>query len=563
MTLENFLSLSAYIGALLLLAPLLGKYMARALFGERVFLSPILQPVEQLIYRCCVIDPKSEMHWKKYAIATAWFSLFGFLAVFLLLIFQHRLPLNPENFQGVSYPLAFNIAISFMTNTNWQAYSGESMLGYLVQTAGLSVQNFLSAAVGLAILLAFIRGLISKNAAKIGNFWVDIVRSCLYVLLPLSLIFSLFLISQGVVQNFSSYLKVKTLEGLEQILPMGPAASQIAIKQLGSNGGGFFGVNSAHPFENPTPFSNFLQVLAILLVPAALVYMFGVVTKQRKHAFMIFVVMLSIFLSALLVSLWSEHLPNPALLTARSLEGKEQRFGITDSILWSSATTAASNGAINSMHDSLSPIAGGIALLQILLGEIIFGGVGSGLYCMLLFVLLTVFLAGLMVGRTPEYLGKKLDSFDIQMVVLAIILPSAVVLIGAGISITLPLAHESILNQGPHGLSEILYAWASAANNNGSAFAGLNVNTNFYNLGLGIAMLIGRFGVIVPVLALAGNLANKKPLPKSSATFATDTPIFATLLVFIIVTIGALSFFPALVLGPLTEHLLMMTGHSF
>lgn len=563
MTIGNFLSIAAYLCALFLLTPVLGNYMAKVLSGGRVFLSPLLGPCERLIYRFCFIDPDEEMHWKQYAGALLWLSVLGIIAVFFIQVMQHTLPLNPQGLDAVPWALAFNTAVSFVTNTNWQAYSGENTLGYLVQSLGLSVQNFVSAAVGMAVLLAFIRGLIRKNANTVGNFWADVVRSFLYVLLPLSLILAVLLISQGVVQNFSSYVTAKTLEGTEQNLPMGPAASQIAIKQLGTNGGGFFGVNSAHPFENPTPLSNFLQMLAILLIPSALVYMFGVMTNERKHAMKIYVVMLGIFLSVLTLSLWSEYLPNASVNSSNALEGKELRFGKTESILWSTATTAASNGSVNAMHDSLSPIAGGSALLQMLLGEVIFGGVGSGLYGMLLFVLLTIFLAGLMVGRTPEYLGKKIEAFDIQMVVLAIVLPSAVVLIGAGISSVLPLALKSLANQGPHGLSEILYAWGSAANNNGSAFAGLSVNTNFYNLGLSLAMLAGRFGVILPVLAIAGNLATKKKIPTSSATLATDTPIFAVLLTFVVIVIGALTFFPALTLGPLAEHLLMITGRTF
>lgn len=563
MTSEILLPIAAYLGALFCITPFLGKYMAKALSGELVFLSSLFLPLERLIYRSCAIDAKVEMGWKKYAAALLVFSLVSFLAVFGLQVLQAELPFNPQSIENVPWALALNTAISFVTNTNWQAYSGENTLSYLVQSLGLTVQNFLSAAVGMAVLLAFIRGLLRKNADTIGNFWVDLVRSLLYVLLPLSLILAVLLMSQGVVQNFSSYVTAKTLEGHEQILPMGPAASQVAIKQLGTNGGGFFGVNSAHPFENPTPFSNFLEMLALLLIPSALVYMFGVMARQRKHALMIYLVMIGVFLGALSLSLWSEYLPNASLHSTKAMEGKELRFGRTDSIIWSTATTAASNGSVNAMHDSLSPLAGGMALLQMLLGEVIFGGVGSGLYGMLLFVLLTVFLAGLMVGRTPEYLGKKIEAFDMQMAILGIILPSAVVLIGGGISVVLPMALKSLANAGPHGLSEILYAWGSASNNNGSAFAGLSVNTNFYNLALGLAMLLGRFGVILPVLAIAGNLANKKLTPTSQATFATDSPMFLVLLASVLIIIGALTFFPAFALGPLVEHFLMLAGRSF
>ncbi len=563
MSFENYLSLAVYLGLLFLLSPFLGKYMANALSGKRVILSPLLFPLEKLIYRSCFIDPEEEMPWKKYAFALLSFNFFGFIALFLMQIVQNFLPLNPANLGAVPYAMAWNTAVSFVTNTNWQAYSGETTMSYLVQSLGLGVQNFLSASVGVAVLLAFIRGLTRKNSPTIGNFWVDLVRSFLYIFLPLSIIFALLFISQGVIQNFSAYVSATTLEGAEQILPMGPAASQIAIKQLGTNGGGFFGVNSAHPFENPTPLSNFLEAFAILLIPSALMFMFGKMIKHSKHAFMLYGVTLLIFGLALFVSLWSEHLPNAALNSTPALEGKELRFGISDSILWSTATSAASNGSVNAMHDSLTPLAGGMALLQILLGEIIFGGVGSGLYGMLLFVLLAVFLAGLMVGRTPEYLGKKIEALDMQMAVLALILPSAFILLGAGISSVIPFGLESLGNKGPHGLSEILYAWASAANNNGSAFAGLSVNNNFYNVGLGLAMLVGRFGIIIPVLVIAGNLAKKKLIPPSPASLAIDTPIFAFLLTSVIFIIGALTFFPALALGPLVEHFLMLSGRSF
>jgi K+-transporting ATPase ATPase A chain len=563
MTIENLLSVAAYLGLLILLSPLLGSYMAKALSGERVFLSRLCQPLERFIYKLCSIDPYEEMHWKKYARAVFYFSFIGFLLLLIVQRAQSFLPLNPQNLEAVPWALAINTAVSFVTNTNWQAYSGETTLSYAAQTIGLSVQNFMSAAVGMAILLALIRGLVRKNRNSIGNFWADVTRSFLYVLLPLSLILALILMSQGVVQNFSSYVTAKSLEGNEQVLPMGPAASQIAIKQLGTNGGGFFGVNSAHPFENPSPTSNFFELLAILLIPSALVYMFGVMTNERKHALLIYTIMFGFFLTFLCLSMWSEFLPNPSLAINEALEGKELRFGKSSSILWSLATTAASNGSVNAMLDSLTPIAGGLALLQMLLGEIIFGGVGSGLYGMILFVLLTVFLAGLMVGRSPEYLGKKIEAFDMQMVVTAIVLPSAAVLIGAGISSVLAVPLSALANQGPHGLSEMLFAFASAANNNGAAFAGLSVNSDYFNLSLSLCMLIGRFGVIFPVLAIAGNLANKNTTPVSQATFSTDSPLFAILLSAVILIIGALTFFPALTLGPIAEHLLMLTGRSF
>lgn len=552
-----------YVVVLVSLTPLLGSYMARVFFNQRVFVTPLIKPLENLIYTLCLIDPDEEMHWRSYAKALLWFSFLGFVAVFILQISQAVLPLNPQGLDSVPWLLAFNTAVSFVTNTNWQAYSGENTLSYLVQMLGLTVQNFTSAAVGMAVLVAFIRGLIRKNMSSIGNFWVDVVRSILYILLPLSLLLALVLVSQGVVQNFSPYISATTLEGHNQLIPIGPAASQIAIKQLGTNGGGFFGANSAHPLENPTPLSNFLELLAILLIPSALVYLFAAVTKAYKHALMVYGVMLSIFSLVLVLTIWSEGLKNPSLATAAAFEGKELRFSIAASALWATATTAASNGSVNAMHDSLSPLAGGLALLQIMLGEIIFGGVGSGLYGMLLFVILTVFLAGLMVGRSPEYMGKKLAAFDMQMAVVGIIVPSAVVLLGAGLSSVAPSLLSSLLNHGPHGLSEILYAWASVANNNGSAFAGFNANTNFFNVAFAIAMMVGRFGVIIPVLALAGSFAHKNTTPPSLATFATDTMTFFVLLTFVIIIIGALTFFPSLILGPLLEHLLLLEGRIF
>lgn len=562
MSLANVLSIIFFLSALLFLTPWLGNYLTKVFLGEKIFLGRVLGPVERLIYRICLIDSDEEMHWQTYVKAIFIFSILGISVLFSLEICQGLLPLNPQKFNGLNLPLAFNTAVSFVTNTNWQAYAGENSLSYLVQSFGLTVQNFISAGVGIAVLFALIRGFIRKNINTIGNFWVDLVRSFLYILLPLSIILAIGLVSQGVLQNYSSYLSATTMEDEEQILPMGPVASQVAIKQLGSNGGGFFGVNSAHPFENPTPLSNFLQMLAVLLIPSALVFMFGQATEQPKHALMIYLVMLSFFLFILLSALWAEYLPKP-FLNGPSLLGKELRFGPTASTLWASATTASSNGSVNAMLDSFSPLAGGLLLLQILLGEIIFGGAGSGLYGMMLFVLLSVFLAGLMVGKSPEYLGKKIESFEMKMVLIAIIIPSAAVLLGAAFSSVLPVALKSLGNNGPHGLTEILYAFGSAANNNGSAFAGLNANTNFYNLALGIVMLLGRFGVIVPVIAIAGSLANKKITPKTSTSLPVDTLEFFLLLVFVIITIGALTFLPSLALGPLLEHFLMIKGYSF
>lgn len=563
MSLANVISLAFYIAILLLLTPPLGNYLTKVFFCKKMFLDRIVGPLERGTYRICFINPQEEMHWKTYARAVLSFSVIGILFLFLLQMFQGFLPFNPEQFKAPGWTLALNTAVSFVTNTNWQAYSGESTLSYLVQSLGLSVQNFMSAAVGISVLFALLRGLIRKNMSTIGNFWVDLTRSFFYILLPLSLVLSIALVSQGVIQNYSSSITATTLEGEKQVLPMGPVASQAAIKQLGSNGGGFFGVNSAHPFENPNPLSNFLQTLALLLLPSAFVFMFGQVVDEQRHALMIYLVMLDLFLLFLFLSLWSEYLPNPSLEIGHALEGKEVRFGTSASVLWSSATTASSNGSVNAMLDSFSPLAGGALLLQILLQEVIYGGVGSGLYGMLLFVIFTVFLAGLMVGKNPEYLGKKIESFEMKMVLLALLLPSAAVLIGASISTVLPVAVNSLTNLGPHGLTEILYAWASAANNNGSAFAGLHANNGFFNLGLASAMLLGRFSVIFPVLAIAGSLAAKKTSPVTSASLAIDTVEFSLLLVFVIITIGALTFFPSVALGPLAEHFLMMTGKIF
>lgn len=564
MTILDYVQIFLYGSCLLCAVPFVGGFMAKVFEGEKTFLSPVLGPVERLIYRASGIDSAEEMSWKRYAGGLLVLNALGFLVVFLLQLFQKNLPLNPQGLDNTTLHLAFNTAVSFMTNTNWQAYSGESTLSYLTQMAGLTVQNFLSAATGLAVLLALIRGLVRKTSQTIGNFWVDLTRATLYVLLPLSILWAILLAGQGVVQNFSPYVKAVTLEGAEQIIPSGPAASQIAIKQLGTNGGGFFGVNSAHPFENPTPFSNFLQMFAILLLPAAQVYMFGVMVKNRRQGWAIFVAMAILFAIGLGVALKSEISPNPNFPGAAALmEGKETRFGVVNSVLWAAATSAASNGSVNAMHDSLSPLAGLVTLFNLMLGEVVFGGVGAGLYGMLMFVILTVFIAGLMVGRTPEYLGKKIEGYEMFWTVAAVLAPCAVILIGSALAITIPQGLSSLANQGPHGLSEILYAFSSAAGNNGSAFAGLTVNTPFYNIALGIAMLIGRFAVIIPALAIAGSLAKKKITPVSSGTFPTDGFLFVTLLIGVIVIVAALTFFPALSLGPIIEHFLMQQGRTF
>ena len=450
-----------------------------------------------------------------------------------------------------------------MTNTNWQGYAGETTLGYFVQMIGLTVQNFVSAATGIAVLLALIRGLSRKTTDKLGNFWTDLTRSTLYVLLPLSILLSVVLVGQGVVQNYKTYETVQSLQGTQQVIPMGPAASQIAIKQLGTNGGGFFNSNSSHPFENPTPLSNFLEMLAILLIPAALTFTYGKMVGSTRQGWTIFSAMMILLLIGLSISLYAEYSTNPIFGNLPLMEGKETRFGITNSVLWSTSTSAASNGSVNAMHDSLSPLAGMVAMINIMLGEIIFGGVGAGLYGMVIFVILTVFIAGLMVGRSPEYLGKKIQKFEVQMAIIAVLAPNIVILLfSAWASVSNP-GLSSLNNAGPHGLSEILYAYSSAAGNNGSAFAGLNANTVFYNLTLGFGMLIGRFGIIIPVLAIAGSMAEKKTTPSSAGTFHTDNWLFIGLLISVILIVGGLTHFPALSLGPIVEHLQMNNGITF
>ena len=562
-SMNDFLQIAAVLAAVVALTPPLGRYMFKVLSDEKVFLSPLLSPLERLCYRAMGVNPREEMDWKAYARALFIFNGLGIIALFLLQIAQHLLPLNPQALPGVPWHLALNTAISFVTNTNWQSYAGETTMSYLTQMAGLSVQNFLSAGTGIAVLLAIARGLARKETGNLGNFWSDLIRSVIYILLPLSIIFTMALVSQGVVQNFSEATKVKTMEGAEQIIPQGPAASQIAIKQLGTNGGGYFNANSAHPFENPTPLSNFLQLISLILIPSSLTFTFGLMLGRKREGWALWAAMMAILVATLGLSLASEYSINPIFGEAALMEGKETRFGVANSVLWSVLTTAASNGSVNAMHSSLSPLSGGIALFNILLGEIVFGGVGSGLYGMILYAILTVFLCGLMVGRTPEYLGKKIEARDIQMTILGILAPGAMILLFAGISVVLPIALSSLANKGPHGLSEILYAFSSAAGNNGSAFAGLNANTPYYNLTLGLAMLVGRFAVIYPVLAIAGNMARKRTSPPSIGSFTTDSSLFVALLVFVILIVGALTFLPVLSLGPITEHFLMLQGKTF
>ncbi len=561
MTASDPLYLALFLGSLLAATVIGGRWLAAVLRGEPPSWLNWLRPVERTIYRLGGIDDRADLTWRRYAGGLIAFNLLGGAIILVLQLAQAHLPLNPQGFGPVPLGVAVNTAVSFLTNTNWQAYSGEASLGYLTQMAGLGVQNFLSAATGLAVMAALVRGFSRKSATGLGNFWADLVRSTLYLLLPLSFILAVVLVSQGVVQSFAAYPVATTLAGAEQVIPLGPAASQIAIKQLGTNGGGFFGLNSAHPFENPTPLSNFLQTLAILALPAACVYAFGRLVGARRHAWVIFAVMLAFFVGALGLSLWSESAsPGAASL---ALEGKEVRFGLTPSLLWANATTAASNGSVNAMHSSLSPLAGGIALFNMLLGEIIFGGIGSGLYGMVMIIVLAVFLAGLMVGRTPEYLGKKIEAFDVRMAALAVLLPCATVLLGCAASFASEAGRAAVGHAGPHALTEILYAWGSMTNNNGSAFGSLTATGGLYTWGGSLAMLLGRFGVILPVLALAGSLAAKKTVPPSSGTFPTDGPLFAVLLSGVILIVTALTYFPALTLGPVLEHLLLAAGRTF
>jgi len=550
------LEISALLIVLMGLAPILGAFFAKALDDRRA-----LAAIEKTILKLSGAS-LADMNWRQYLGAVLAFNGIGLLVLTLILMFQNYLPLNPQDLPNVPGWLALNTAISFVTNTNWQAYSGEATLSYFSQMGGLTTQNFVSAATGIAVLLALARGVRRHETSPLGNFWIDLTRSTIYVLLPLSFVWALLLLSQGVVQTFASYVVAHPVGGGEQILPLGPAASQIAIKQLGTNGGGFFGVNSAHPFENPTPLSNFFQLLAILLISAALPFTYGRLVGNGKHGLALFGAMFLLFIVVLVPAVLFESAGNPLLGNLPFLEGKEQRFGTGSSVLWAMATTAASNGSVNAMHSSLAPLTGGLAMLNMMLGEVIFGGVGSGLYGLVLFAIMTVFIAGLMVGRTPEYLGKKIEAPEIRLAAIGLVLPNAIVLIFTALAISTSGGQSSLLHQGPHGLSEILYAFASGANNNGSAFAGLNANTPFFNILIGIAMIAGRFGVIVPVLWLAGNLAAKKRIPPSPGTFQTEGWLFTLLLAAVVVIVGALMFFPALALGPIVEQLMLFQGRS-
>ena len=561
MTLLDWLQILLYLGALTALSPLLAAYFAR-IFEERKPLPTLpLGWLERGIYRVSGIDETEEMPAGRYSARLLAFNAVGLVALLAVLLFQRHLPLNPQKLPNVPFWLAVNTAVSFTTNTNWQAYSGESTLSYGVQSFGLCVQNFLSAATGMTVLLAFIRGIARQTAKTLGNFWSDLVRSMVYVLLPLSLIWAFSLTSQGVVQSWAPYPVAQTVTGGQQVIPLGPAASQIAIKQLGTNGGGFFGVNSAHPFENPTPLSNFLEMLAILLIPSSLVLMAGRMVGDRRHGRMLWIVMMVLWVAVLSVALFDEfHSKGDSWL---GMEGKEQRIGVASSILWAESTTCASNGSVNAMHSSLSPAAGGIAMLNMMLGEVIFGGVGVGLTGMLVFVLVTVFIAGLMVGRTPEYLGKKIESYDIKMAMIAVLAPNVMILAGSALGVSTQAGLAGRSAAGPHGLSEILYAFTSASANNGSAFAGLNANTNFYNITLAVAMLSCRLAALLPIINIAGSLAAKQRIPVSAGTLRTDTTLFAFVLIGVVLIVGALSFFPALCLGPILEQALLGLGRIF
>jgi K+-transporting ATPase ATPase A chain len=569
MTALAFLKIAVYFLLVLAVTKPLGLYMRRVFSGERTFLDPVLGPVERLVYRLGGVDPKKEQDWKAYASSMLVFSVLGVLGVYAFERLQHLLPLNPDRLPAVPPALAWNTAISFVTNTNWQAYVGEATMSHLTQMAALALQNFLSAATGIAIAVAVIRGIARTEAKTIGSFWVDLTRSTLRVLLPISLLAAALLMSQGVVQSFSASAKVTTLDGATQTVPLGPVASQEAIKELGTNGGGFFNANSAHPYENPTPATNLLEMLLIFAIPAGLTYTLGSMTGKLRHGWAVFQAMGLLFLVGAGVTAWAETRGNPIHQAAGvdpgagNMEGKEVRFGAGDTALFATITTAASCGAVNGMHDSFTPLGGLVPLVNIQLGEVIFGGVGAGLYGVFVFVVLSVFIAGLMVGRTPEYLGKKVEGAEVKLAMLAVLVLTFCILVGTAAAVTTKAGLSSLANAGPHGLSEALYAFTSAAGNNGSAFAGLNANTSFYNMALGLSMFFGRFLMIVPILGIAGSLAAKKRLAESAGTFPVDGLLFTFLLAGVILVVGALTFFPVLSLGPVVEHLLMTAGRTF
>ena len=590
MTANGWFQIGLYLLAIFLVTKPLGIFMTRVFSREKTFPDPVLRPMERLIYRLCGIDEKHEMHWTEYGAAMLLFSGVSLILLYLMERMQQWLPLNPQHFANVAPDLAWNTAVSFTTNTNWQAYVPETTMSYLTQMAGLAYHNFASAAVGVALAIALIRGIARRESNTLGNFWVDLTRCFLWVLLPACLVGSLVLISQGTVQNLKPYATAQLLEPqtvqtqgpdgkaatqtiTQQVIPLGPAASQEAIKMFGTNGGGFFNANSAHPFENPTPLSNFLEMFLIFVIPSGLTYTLGRMTGSPRHGWAVWGAMTALFLVGVSTVYWAEARGNSqlsgvnqaatALQSGGNMEGKEVRFGIANSALFATATTDASCGAVNGMHDSFTPLGGMIPLVNIMLGEVIFGGVGSGLYGMLVFVILAVFIAGLMVGRTPEYLGKKVEAFDVKMAMLSVLVTSVTILTLAAIAVVAKFGTSSISNPGPHGLSQILYAYTSATGNNGSAFGGLNANTPWYNTSTAFAMLLGRFFVVIPILAIAGNLARKKTAPASLGTFPVTGPLFTVLLASTIVIVGALTFFPALSLGPILEHLLMLSGKSF
>jgi len=570
MTANAVAQIVVFLVVLTVLAVPLGGFIARAASGERHLLSRPLGWLERLSLRALRVRGE-EQTWKRYTLALLLFNGFGIVLLFILQMAQGALPLNPLALGAPTPEVAINTAISFVTNTNWQTYGGETTMSLFTQMAGLAVQNFLSAATGMAVLFALVRGFIRRESDTIGNFWVDLVRMTVYVLIPLSIIMAIVLITQGVVQSFDASVHVTTLEGVDQTLAIGPVASQVAIKQLGTNGGGFFNVNSAHPFENPTIFANFIETLAILLIPAALCFTFGSILEDRRQGVAVFCAMLAIFVPLTFATVAAEQAGNPALTSevdqvasdtqaGGNVEGKEVRFGVTDSAIWATATTAASNGSVNAMHDSFTPIGGMLPMWLMQLGEVIFGGAGSGLYGLLIFAIVAVFVAGLMVGRTPEYLGKKIEAREMKMASLAILLPSAAVLIGTALAVMVPEGRATTGNPGAHGFSEILYALSSGSNNNGSAFGGLTASGGFYALLVSGAMLIGRFGVMIPIIAIAGSLAKKKSIPNSAGTLPTHGPLFVGLLVGIVILVGALTFIPALALGPIVEHLQLYAG---
>lgn len=588
------LQLALFLTILTIIALALGEYMAKVFKGEKTLLSFILQPIEKLLYKLFGVDETTEMDWKAYSFSLIIFNVLGVIALFALQELQHLLPLNPQGLGAVRWDTAINTAVSFVTNTNWQAYSGEGTLSYLTQMLGLTVQNFVSAACGIAVVVALLRAFTKspnsntksirhsepvseshdyeilkqvQDDAKIGNFWVDLTRAIVYILLPLSIIYSLVFVSQGVIQNFNPYVKAHTIQGVEQTIAQGPVASQEAIKILGTNGGGFFNANSAHPYENPTPLTDYMQILGLLIISAALPFTFGILLNNRKQGWAIFMAMAILYLLGLGVALWSEFHGNPILSKlgiqhGLNMEGKEVRFGILNSVLFGHSTTVTSCGAVNAMHDSMMPLTGLVFMFNMMVGEVIFGGVGSGLVGMILYAILTMFLVGLMIGRTPEIFGKKLEPYEMVMAVIALILPSVIQLTFGAIAATHGFGLSSLNNAGPHGLSEIIYAFASGAGNNGSAFAGLNANTPFYNLSIAFAMLVGRFGTLIPSLAIAGSLIQKRFVP-DEAKFPTASPLFVVMLVSVVIIVGALTFFPVMVLGPILEKLLLSAGGLF